>query len=452
MNQNGMILLYSLHAFPIRKRTPNIIKKFFFNCSFYCDIDSIINLVILNISSEMFVIFIFTILLYIVNGFYIKNYKNNKIILNAIRTTKPPDNWKSNNINEINNNDNGEFDDIGKLSDQERLQKVLSRAGIASRRDSEKLILDGSVSVNGNIVTELGIKVNHKKDIIMVNNKKVIVPDAKSTFWVAVHKPKDMLTTNSDDQDRDTIIDLVPKARELRLLPVGRLDRHTTGLMIMTNDNGWIFPLTHPSFEIKKRHDVVVTPIPSEEDLMKLKNGGLVLSEDITPLAPIGIQFKDIDKPNNLALLDILIEESQRPDQIERMMKLINCNVISMKRTEFGPIKLGGLKRGEWKELTANDVQRLKNTCKTAALLNEKRKSDGTHQKIKSNYKREREEYKKSDTNKEEKKGYISRSRSGSGSSTSTSTSTSSRFSSRQPKSTSSSSSTTTTTASRSSR
>ena len=400
----------------------------------------------------MFVIFIFTILLYIVNGFYIKNYKNNKIILNAIRTTttKPPDNWKGNNINEINNNDNDEFDDIGKLSDQERLQKVLSRAGIASRRDSEKLILDGSVSVNGNIVTELGIKVNHKKDIIMVNNKKVIVPDAKSTFWVAVHKPKDMLTTNSDDQDRDTIIDLVPKARELRLLPVGRLDRHTTGLMIMTNDNGWIFPLTHPSFEIKKRHDVVVTPIPSEEDLMKLKNGGLVLSEDITPLAPIGIQFKDIDKPNNLALLDILIEESQRPDQIERMMKLINCNVISMKRTEFGPIKLGGLKRGEWKELTANDVQRLKNTCKTAALLNEKRKSDGTQQKIKSNYKREREEYKKSDTNKEEKKGYISRSRSRSGSGSSTSTS--SRFSSKQPKSTSSSSSTTTTTASRSSR
>lgn len=382
----------------------------------------------------MLIVLIFFTILLNIDGFYINKYNkyNKNIAVEALRTSKPPDNWK----NEINdNNHNDDFDDIGKLGDQERLQKVLSRAGIASRRDSEKLILDGSVSVNGNIVTELGIKVNHKKDIIMVNNKKVIVPDAKSTFWVAVHKPKDMLTTSSDDQDRDTITDIVPKARELRLLPVGRLDRHTTGLMIMTNDNGWIFPLTHPSFEIKKRHDVVVTPIPSEEDIIKLKNGGLVLAEDITPLAPIGIQFKDIDKPNNLALLDILIEESQRPDQIERMMKLINCNVISMKRTEFGPIKLGGLKRGEWKELTANDVQRLKNTCKTAALLNEKRKSEGNLSRIKSNYKRE--EYKKIDNMKGEKKGYISRS----GSLPSSTRSTSSSLSSSSTRITSTSSS-----------
>jgi len=330
------------------------------------------------------------------------------MVLSSISRSKPPDNWKSNS-NEVNmNNNEDEFDDIGKLGDVERLQKVLSRAGIASRRDSEKLILDGSVSVNGNIVTELGVKVNHKKDIIMVNNKKVVVPDTKATFWVALHKPKDMLTTSNDDQDRDTIIDLVPKAKELRLLPVGRLDRHTTGLMIMTNDNGWIFPLTHPSFEIKKRHDVIVTPIPTEEDLIKLRDGGLVLQEDITPLAPVGIQFRDIDKPNNLALLDILIEESQRPDQIERMMKLIKCTVISMKRTEFGPIKLGGLKRGEWKELTANDVQKLKNTCKTAALLTQKRKADGSG-KIKSNYKRDDEKYKNINEKAGEKK-YIRKS------------------------------------------
>lgn len=336
-----------------------------------------------------------------VNSFIFNNKINNKInnnnnnyhnvILNSMRKSRPPDNWKSGNNDD--NMQEDDFDDIGKLGDLERLQKVLSRAGIASRRDSEKLILDGSVSVNGNIVTELGIKVNHKKDIIMVNNKKVVVPDAKATFWVALHKPKDMLTTSNDDQDRDTITDLVPKAKELRLLPVGRLDRHTTGLIIMTNDNGWIFPLTHPSFEIKKRHEVVVTPIPSEEDLTKLRDGGLVLQDDITPLAPISIQFRDIDKPNSLALLDILIEESQRPDQIERMMKLIKCTVISMKRTEFGPIKLGGLKRGEWKELTPNDVQKLKSTCKTAALLTQKRKSEGTG-KIKSNYKRDDEKYK----------------------------------------------------------
>ena len=359
------------------------------------------------------------------------NNKNNMVLCSTMRSSKPPDNWKSNSndVNMNNNNNEDEFDDIGKLGDVERLQKVLSRAGIASRRDSEKLILDGSVSVNGNIVTELGVKVNHKKDIIMVNNKKVVVPDAKATFWVALHKPKDMLTTSNDDQDRDTITDLVPKAKELRLLPVGRLDRHTTGLMIMTNDNGWIFPLTHPSFEIKKRHDVIVTPIPTEEDLIKLRDGGLVLQEDITPLAPVGIQFRDIDKPNNLALLDILIEESQRPDQIERMMKLIKCTVVSMKRTEFGPIKLGGLKRGEWKELTANDVQKLKNTCKTAALITQKRKADGSG-KIKSNYKRDDEKYKNINDKTGEKK-YIRKSGPSDSSSASSSGSSSRSSSSR---------------------
>jgi len=378
------------------------------------------------------------------------NNKNNMVLCSTMRSSKPPDNWKSNsNDVNMNNNNEDEFDDIGKLGDVERLQKVLSRAGIASRRDSEKLILDGSVSVNGNIVTELGVKVNHKKDIIMVNNKKVVVPDAKATFWVALHKPKDMLTTSNDDQDRDTITDLVPKAKELRLLPVGRLDRHTTGLMIMTNDNGWIFPLTHPSFEIKKRHDVIVTPIPTEEDLIKLRDGGLVLQDDITPLAPVGIQFRDIDKPNNLALLDILIEESQRPDQIERMMKLIKCTVVSMKRTEFGPIKLGGLKRGEWKELTANDVQKLKNTCKTAALITQKRKADGSG-KIKSNYKRDDEKYKNINDKTGEKK-YIRKS-GPSDSSSASSSGSSSRSSSSRSRPSSSGSSSSGSSSSRSSR
>ena len=134
-----------------------------------------------------------------------------------------------------------------RLSDEERLQKVISRAGVASRRDAEKMIIDGRVVVNGKIVTELGLKIKPRKDTVVVDGKKIQLPDSNNVFWVLLYKPKDVITTLEDSKDRNTISTFVPKAKELRLLPVGRLDRASSGLLILTNENGWIHPLTHPS-------------------------------------------------------------------------------------------------------------------------------------------------------------------------------------------------------------
>ena len=227
-------------------------------------------------------------------------------------------------------------------------------------------ILDGRVVVNGKLVSELGTKVNPRKDIILVDGKKVVLPDSKSTFWVIVNKPKGTLTTVEDEKNRDTLLDLVPKARELRLLPVGRLDRDTTGLMILTNDVGWIHPLTHPSFRHVKRYDVVVKGSPSDEDLLKLSEGIALGGDPLGPFPPCKIGITDVDAASGLTLLDVTLEEN-RPQQIQRMFDSIECPVVSTKRTEFGPLKLTGLRRGQWRELTASEIDKLKKSCQPAS-------------------------------------------------------------------------------------
>jgi len=219
---------------------------------------------------------------------------------------------------------------FGKINEEERLQKVIARAGIASRREAEKMILDGRVVVNGRLVTELGDKVKPRKDIIMVDGKKVVLPDAKATFWVVVNKPRSVLTTVTDDKDRETLLDLVPKAKELRLLPVGRLDRVTTGLMILTNDNGWIHPLTHPSFRHVKRYEVAVQGYPSEEALEQLNTGAFVLPGEAAPLVGCKVAVIDTDRASGLSLVDVTLEES-RPQQIQLTMEALGCPVVSMK-------------------------------------------------------------------------------------------------------------------------
>ena len=271
-----------------------------------------------------------------------------------------------------------------RLSDEERLQKVISRAGIASRRDAEKMIIDGRISVNGKIVTEQGSKIRPKKDTVVVDGKKIQLPDAQSVFWVMLHKPKDTLTTleDSDGKDRKTIADLVPKARELRLLPVGRLERDSSGLLLLTNDNGWIHPLTHPSFGNTRRYEVVANGLPTDEDLNKLRTGVVLPTfsssthnkklHDKGDLREKGrgekckaksIKIIDQDVRSGYTLLDIVVEDS-RPSQIERMLESISCKYVSSKRIGFGPLTLKGLRKGHWRELNKAEIFKLKKACK----------------------------------------------------------------------------------------
>ncbi|KAJ1418344.1 pseudouridine synthase, partial [Ochromonadaceae sp. CCMP2298] len=254
--------------------------------------------------------------------------------------------------------DDATVPDLAVLATEERLQKVIARAGIASRRAAETLILDGRVSVNGKLVTEVGTKVNPRRDAVVVDGKKVSIPDVKNTFWVAVNKPKSVLTTMVDDMARDTVLNLVPRSSELRMVPVGGMDRDHTGLMIMTNDVGWIHPLTHPSFEHQNRYEVVVKGPLTEEGLETLRQGPQLQGDSVRCPAA-SVKVIDVDVRSALTLLDLQLDEV-KPLQLQRMMEAVGCELVGSKRTELGPIKLRGLKKAAWRELTKAEVAALK--------------------------------------------------------------------------------------------
>mmetsp|Transcript_10020 Transcript_10020/g.22503 ORF Transcript_10020/g.22503 Transcript_10020/m.22503 type:complete len:463 (-) Transcript_10020:55-1443(-) len=258
--------------------------------------------------------------------------------------------------------DDATVPDLAVLATEERLQKVIARAGIASRRAAETLILDGRVSVNGKLVTEVGTKVNPRRDAVVVDGKKVSIPDVKNTFWVAVNKPKSVLTTMVDDMARDTVLNLVPRSSELRMVPVGGMDRDHTGLMIMTNDVGWIHPLTHPSFEHQNRYEVVVKGPLTEEGLETLRQGPQLQGDSVRCPAA-SVKVIDVDVRSALTLLDLQLDEV-KPLQLQRMMEAVGCELVGSKRTELGPIKLRGLKKAAWRELTKAEVAALKTSCK----------------------------------------------------------------------------------------
>lgn len=267
-----------------------------------------------------------------------------------------------------NSNSGKDLSDSIRLSDEERLQKVISRAGIASRRKAETLILDGRVVVNGKIVTELGTKVKPRKDIIIVDGLKLQLPDPSSIYWLIYYKPRDVLSTLSDSKDRATISNSIPKAKELRLLPVDRLEREHSGLLILTNEIGWIHPLTHPSFSHKKRYQLIVNGLPTEEKLEAL-NSKKSISSDLGNVTPSNINIIDQDIKCNVTILDVSFDESNS-DQIQKILSSINCDLVRLKRLEFGPLKLTGLRKGQWRELSPSEITNLKKSCKSSEKLN----------------------------------------------------------------------------------
>lgn len=252
------------------------------------------------------------------------------------------------------------------LGEEERLQKVIARAGLASRRGAEAFIEEGRVVVNGKVVKTLGEKVRVREDVILVDGNRLRMPDAKDKLWVVVNKPRSVLSTTMDQdmKGRETVVDMVPQAKDLRLLPVGRLERDMAGLMILTNDNGWIHPLTHPSFEHHRRYDVVVQG-PVDEKGMESLRKGMELPPGVCnggKLKPLHVQLVDVDPKGGMALLDVSVKES-RLDLMEAIVTVLGCSLVSVKKTEFGPLRLKGLRKGGWRELTANEIGALKKSC-----------------------------------------------------------------------------------------
>ena len=233
----------------------------------------------------------------------------------------------------------------------ERLQKILSRAGITSRRKAEELILQGRVSVNGEIIRELGAKAVLGRDDIRVNSKAIKAKTEKVV--VALFKPRSYVTTLDDPQGRPTVVDLLKSISE-RVYPVGRLDYDTEGLLLMTNDGELAHRLQHPRYKVPKTYLVKVRGHPPEEALAQLEQG-INLEDGIT--APAELHILEDDK--KATWLTLTLREG-RNHQVKRMCAAVGCPVLRLRRTKIGPIDLGNLQPGKSRRLKASEVRALR--------------------------------------------------------------------------------------------
>lgn len=233
----------------------------------------------------------------------------------------------------------------------ERLQKVMSQAGVASRRECEKIIQQGRVTVNGKIVTELGTKVMPGNDRIMVDGKRI---QGEKLIYILLNKPKGVLTTLTDPQDRKTVASLVADIPE-RIYPVGRLDYNTEGLLLLTNDGALTHSLIHPSKKIDKTYIAKVggRPAPEKVDLLRV---GIELEDGMT--APAIIDVIEYDRDRDLTSLKVTIHEGKNR-QIRRMFAAIGSDVKQLKRIKFAFLTLEGVKRGGYRHLFAREVEEL---------------------------------------------------------------------------------------------
>lgn len=236
------------------------------------------------------------------------------------------------------------------MNEKIRLQKYLSECGIASRRKSEELIEKGSVKINGRLAS-LGEKINPKTDNVSVNGKKVKM--VSQHRYIMLNKPRGFITTMSDEQGRRCVAELITDT-DMRLYPVGRLDRDSEGLLLFTNDGEFANALTHPSKHISKIYRVTIRPDISEEEISNLSSG-IILDGRRTLPADVKVVLKE----DNRTVLEITLYEG-RNRQIRRMLEDLDINTIRLKRIAVGDLRLGMLKAGAWRDLTSDEVQSLK--------------------------------------------------------------------------------------------
>lgn len=234
----------------------------------------------------------------------------------------------------------------------ERLQKVLAKAGVASRRQSEVLITEGKVKVNGQKVVELGTKVDPEKDIILVNNRPISLQEKK--VYYVLNKPAGYISSVKDPEGRNTVLDLCADIKE-RIYPVGRLDYDTEGLLILTNDGELTHVLTHPSKKVHKVYQARVQGVPNVNKLLELSNG-VTLEDGVT--APARVDLLVVNKGK--ALLELEIHEGKNR-QVRRMCEAVGHPVLYLKRVQVGSVKLGNLALGEYRSLSGNELRGLKN-------------------------------------------------------------------------------------------
>mgnify|MGYP002510597253 FL=1 len=235
-----------------------------------------------------------------------------------------------------------------------RLQKYLADAGVASRRKAEELIAQGKVKVNGQVVTEMGCKIDPKKDEVTFLDKKIDTKETKMVY-IMLNKPVGYVTTAKEQFGRPAVVDLV-KGVNARIFPVGRLDYDTSGLLLLTNDGDLTYKLTHPKHDVDKTYIAKLYGIPDEGALQKFRRGVTI---DGVRTKPAKIQIIEKDKDGRFCTAEIIIHEG-RNRQVRKMCEAIKQPVAQLQRVATGDLKLGSLEKGKYRHLTEKEVKYLK--------------------------------------------------------------------------------------------
>jgi pseudouridine synthase len=237
----------------------------------------------------------------------------------------------------------------------ERLQKILSTAGVASRRLSEELITQGRVSVNGTVVTELGTKADPSRDEIKVDGRRIKFEQRR--VYILLYKPRGYVTTRSDPQGRPTVMDLLQRVKEY-VYPVGRLDYDSEGLLLLTNDGELAARLTHPRHEVDRIYEARVKGVPDDHELERLTKG-MVIEGRRTSRARVTVTHVRDTPGGPQAIIEIAIHEG-RQRQVRKMFDAIGHPVVRLRRIAIGPIRDEEMPTGHYRELTGRELAALR--------------------------------------------------------------------------------------------
>jgi 23S rRNA pseudouridine2605 synthase len=268
----------------------------------------------------------------------------------------------------------------------ERLQKILSQAGVASRRTAEKLIADGRVMVNGKTVTAMGTKADLSVDDIRVDARRIKAVERQR--YILLYKPAGYVTTRSDPQRRRTVIDLLGGVREY-VYPVGRLDYDTEGLLLLTNDGDLAAKLTHPRHGVDRTYEARVAGIPDEAAIEKLRTGIPLDGHRTLPADVVLVTKRHAgaakagpqSRGDREGVVNLTIREG-RNRQVRRMLEAVGHPVRELRRTKFGPIADRRLKPGDWRDLTADEIRLLK--ARASRPIPDQARQAAAHRRAKS--------------------------------------------------------------------
>lgn len=240
-----------------------------------------------------------------------------------------------------------------------RIQKVLSEQGIVSRRKAEEWIEQGKIKVNGRPAS-LGQKINPNRDVVTIDGERVCFQKSSQKYYIMLHKPRGYVTTMSDELGRKCVAELVEDVPE-RVYPIGRLDKDSEGMLLFTNDGDFANLIMHPSHHVSKTYRVTVRPDISDAQVIQLSTGVVIDGKKTSP-AHVTV----LEKAPGRVVLQVVIYEG-RNRQVRKMCEAVGLEVARLKRTAIGPLKLGMLAPGKWRELRPGEIGMIRNAVKTSA-------------------------------------------------------------------------------------